>query len=112
MKKLFAVPTIREKLCAHFGHCEKFAIIETDNQTIINIDYHTPPIHEPGSYPKFLADNDVSTIISGGMGTKAQQLFAQNNIEVFMGIDSEDPKLLVKKYLDNQLTSGKNLCEH
>ncbi|MCD4773684.1 MAG: ATPase [Bacteroidales bacterium] len=112
MKKLFAVPTIHEKLCAHFGHCEKFAIVETNDQNIIKIDYHAPPIHEPGSYPKFLSDKGVSTIISGGMGMKAQDLFAQNNIEVFMGIDSEDPKVLVEKYLDNQLKSGKNLCDH
>ncbi len=112
MKKLFAVPTINEKLCAHFGHCEKFAIVETDDQNITKIDYHTPPVHEPGSYPKFLADNGVSTIISGGMGTKAQHLFAQNNIEVFMGIDAEDPKVLVEKYLNDQLENGKNLCDH
>ena len=112
MKKLFAVPTINEKLCAHFGHCEKFAIVETDDQNITKIDYHTPPVHEPGSYPKFLADNGVSTIISGGMGMKAQQLFAQNNIEVFMGIDSENPKVLVEKYLNDQLKSGENLCDH
>ena len=112
MKKLFAVPTVNKKLCAHFGHCEKFAIVETNDQNITDIDYHTPPVHEPGSYPKFLADKGVSTIISGGMGMKAQQLFAQNNIEVFIGIDSEDPKTLVEKYLNDQLKSGENLCDH
>jgi len=112
MKQLFAVPTANEKLCAHFGHCEKFAIVETENQNIINIKYQSPPVHEPGAYPKFLADMGVSTIIAGGMGMKAQQLFTQNNIEVFIGIDTEDPKLLVEKYLKDQLKSGKNLCDH
>lgn len=112
MKKLFAVPTIDKKLCAHFGHCEKFAIIETDDQNILNINYLTPPVHQPGTYPKFLADKGASTIISGGMGIKAQQLFAQNNIEVFIGIDSEDPETLVEKYLNEQLKSGDNLCDH
>ncbi len=37
MKKLFAVPTIDEKLCAHFGHCEQFAVIETEDQKITKV---------------------------------------------------------------------------
>ena len=43
---------------------------------------------------------------------KAQELFTMNNIEVFMGIDSDEPKTLVEKYLDKQLESGENLCDH
>ena len=38
MKKLFAVPTNNGKLCAHFGHCEQFAVIETEDQKILNIE--------------------------------------------------------------------------
>ncbi len=112
MKKLFAVPTIDGKLCAHFGHCERFAVIDTEDQKIKSIEYHTPPVHQPGTYPRFLAGKGVSTIISGGMGMKAQEIFAENNIEVFMGINSENPELLVEQYLQNQLESGKNLCDH
>jgi len=59
-----------------------------------------------------LAEKGVSTIISGGMGMKAQEIFAQNNIEVFMGISSDDPEKLVEQYLADQLESGKNLCDH
>jgi len=112
MKKLFAVPTINGKLCAHFGHCERFAVIETEDQKIINTEYLTPPVHQPGTYPRFLASKGVSTIISGGMGMKAQDIFAQNNIEVFMGINSEIPENLVEQYLADQLVSGDNLCDH
>ena len=112
MKKLFAVPTIGEKLCAHFGHCEKFAVISTEDNKIINVEYFTPPVHQPGTYPRFLAGLGVSTIISGGMGMKAQDIFAENKIEVFMGINSEDPAMLVEQYMNNQLKSGDNLCDH
>lgn len=112
MKKLFAVPTVNKKLCAHFGHSEQFAVVETEDQKIINIVYFTPPVHQPGTYPKFLAEKGVSTIISGGMGQKAQDIFEHHNIEVFMGIDSEDPKVLVEKYLADQLLGGDNLCNH
>ena len=112
MKKLFAVPTINKKLCAHFGHSEQFAVVETEDQKITNIVFYTPPVHQPGTYPKFLAEKGVSTIISGGMGQKAQDIFTHHNIEVFMGIDSEDPAVLVEKYLADQLLGGDNLCDH
>jgi predicted Fe-Mo cluster-binding NifX family protein len=112
MRKLFAVPTIDRKLCAHFGHCEQFAVIETEDNKITGIKYLTPPVHQPGTYPRFLAGQGVSTIISGGMGMKAQEIFAQNNIEVFMGIHSDSPEVLVEQYLADQLESGDNLCDH
>jgi predicted Fe-Mo cluster-binding NifX family protein len=112
MKKLFAIPTEDGKLCAHFGHCEKFAIVETEDQKVVNEEYLTPPGHQPGVYPQFLAQQGVSVIISGGMGMKAQQLFAQNNIEVCVGVNAESPKKLVEQYLKDQLKTGQNLCDH
>lgn len=112
MTKIFAVPTEQGKLCAHFGHCEKFAIIETEDKKIIKEDFVTPPVHEPGVYPQFLAQQGVSVIISGGMGQKALQLFAQNNIEVCMGVNSGSPKELVEQFFNNELQTGQNLCDH
>ncbi len=56
MKKLLAIPTINKKLCAHFGHCESFAIVEAEDDQIIQIEYITPPVHQPGTYPRFLAE--------------------------------------------------------
>lgn len=112
MKKLFAVPTENGKLCAHFGHCEKFAIVETEDQKIVNEYYLTPPVHQPGVYPQFLAQQGVSVIISGGMGQRAQNLFTQNNIEVCIGVSAESPSRLVEQYLNGQLNTGDNLCDH
>ncbi len=112
MKKLFAIPTVNGKLCQHFGHCEKFAIIETKDQKVINETLIFPPVHQPGVYPQFLAQQGVSTIISGGMGQRAQDLFSQNNIEVCVGVDTDSPQKLVEKYLSNQLKTGQNLCDH
>ena len=50
MKKLFAIPTENGQLCAHFGHCEKFAIIETEDNRVVNESWLTPPVHQPGVY--------------------------------------------------------------
>lgn len=67
-RKLFAIPTIDEKLYAHFGHCEKLAIVSVEVDKVINEKFVSPPVHQPGTYTRFLAQMGVSTIISGGMG--------------------------------------------
>ncbi|MEN8224713.1 MAG: NifB/NifX family molybdenum-iron cluster-binding protein [Bacteroidota bacterium] len=112
MRKLFAVPTIGGKLCAHFGHSEKFAIVDTVDQGVMGIEYVAPPVHQPGTYPRFLAAKGVSTIIAGGMGVKAQDIFNHHKIEVYLGVNSDDPKVLVEQYFSNQLESGDNTCDH
>ncbi len=108
----FAVPTEGGKLCAHFGHCEKFAVIETNDGNVTSETMVEPPVHQPGVYPKFLADQGVHVIIAGGMGQKAQDLFAQNNIQVCMGVMNGSPKTLVESYMQDSLQTGQNLCDH
>ena len=112
MKKLFAIPTENGQLCQHFGHCDKFAIVEINNNQFVKEEFVTPPVHQPGVYPKFLADMGVKTIISGGMGMKAQNLFAANGIEVCIGVNADSPKTLVEQYLKDELKTGENLCTH
>ena len=37
MEKItFAIPVSGGKLCAHFGHCDQFAILQTENGKIID----------------------------------------------------------------------------
>lgn len=107
-----AIPTKNQQLTAHFGHCEQFAIVHVDGSTIKEVEYIAPPVHEPGVYPKFLADLGVEVIVAGGMGQQAQNLFAQNNIKVFIGVGADTPSNLAKQYLSQQLESGQNLCDH
>ncbi|HCC69909.1 MAG TPA: ATPase [Bacteroidales bacterium] len=108
----FAVPTLNNELTTHFGHCEKFAVIEIDNSSIINEEFVDPPFHQPGAYPRFLAEHGVNVIIAGGMGQKAQSLFAAQNIQVCIGVAEGTPRELVEKYLKDSLMTGQNLCDH
>ena len=112
MKKLFAIPIQNGQLTQHFGHCEKFAIITTDDNNITKEELITPPVHQPGVYPKFLAGQGVHVIIAGGMGQKAQDLFAQHGIQVCVGVQSDSPLKLVEKYLNKELATGGNQCTH
>jgi ATP-binding protein involved in chromosome partitioning len=109
---IFAVPVAGGKLSAHFGHCEQFALIETENGEIKGKSMHVPPPHEPGVLPKWLHDKGAHVIIAGGMGTRAQQLFNENGIKVVIGAQSDVPEVLVHQYLSNNLMTGENICDH
>ena len=108
----FAIPMANGKLCAHFGHCEQFAIVETQNGEITNTSLHTPPPHEPGVLPQWLGQMGANVVIAGGMGMRAQQLFTQQGIQVVTGATAEDPETIVKQYTSGQLVTGPNLCDH
>ncbi len=82
-----AIPIAEGRLAMHFGHCEQFAIIDVDTEakTIIKTELETPPRHEPGVLPKWLAEKGANVIIGGGMGMRAQNLFAEQDIQVVVG---------------------------
>ena len=112
MKRTFAIPMMEGKACAHFGHCQNFAVVEVNNKQLGEMKFLTPPAHQPGAYPRFLADQGVDIILAGGMGVMAQKLFSDNNIEVHMGIGVEEPGPLVEKFLRGELEIGVNACNH
>ena len=107
-----AIPTAQGALCPHFGHCEQFAIMDVEGTQVVRTAYETPPPHEPGVLPAWLHRLGVNKIICGGMGMRAQQLFAQNGIEVVYGAASLPAQEVVRAYLDGKLVTGENICDH
>ena len=109
-----AVPLAQGKLSLHFGHCDQFAIFDVDEnlKKPINRNDEVPPSHAPGVLPKWLHENNVNVIIASGMGQRAQQLFAQNDIKVVIGASSDSPEELVSAYLQDTLETGDNICDH
>ncbi len=109
-----AIPLTAGKLSSHFGHCEQFAIIDIDNDSknIKSQELVEPPAHEPGVLPRWLAGLHVDLIIAGGMGQRAQQLFAENDIDVVVGAPDNKPQELISQYLAGQLKTGQNICDH
>lgn len=109
-----AVPLAGRKLCMHFGHCEEFAVIEADETTgaIVHIEYQTPPPHEPGVIPNWIAGLGVKTVIAGGLGAMARQMLADRGVEVLAGATEPSPEKLVTAYLKGALALGSNVCDH
>jgi ATP-binding protein involved in chromosome partitioning len=107
-----AIPVSGGVLCMHFGHCDEFAIVETEDKKVGNMKFVTPPPHEPGLLPRWLGEMDVQLVIAGGMGMRAQQLFSNAGVEVIVGAPAMKPEEVVKNYLDGTLVTGRNTCDH
>jgi Mrp family chromosome partitioning ATPase/predicted Fe-Mo cluster-binding NifX family protein len=109
-----AIPLAAGRLCMHFGHCEQFALIEVDEKekSLAGTQLLTPPPHEPGLLPRWLHEQGATVIIAGGMGQRAQVLFAESGIKVVVGAPAEAPEALVRAYLDGTLQTGDNVCDH
>jgi predicted Fe-Mo cluster-binding NifX family protein len=112
MKNTFAIPLENGRLCSHFGHCQQFAIVDFENNNITSETLITPPPHEPGLLPGWLAERGVTDVIAGGMGQRAIDLFTQQNIKVNVGAQPKSPRELVSDWLQNNLVTGNNACDH
>lgn len=112
MKKRIAIPLENGILCSHFGHCQQFAIIDAEGQSISAENFITPPPHEPGLLPAWLAEKGVTDVIAGGMGQRAIDLFNIQKINVFVGAPVKNPKELADDLLNDTLTAGANYCDH
>lgn len=109
-----AIPLANGKLSVHFGHCERFALADvntTERKAVRREDIEAPP-HQPGLLPPWLASRGVNIIIAGGMGQRAQGLFAQHGIQVVVGVPAETPEKLLSQYLAGTLEAGENVCDH
>jgi len=109
-----AIPLAGGQLSQHFGHCEQFAIVEADENSreLLGSSLHDAPPHEPGVLPSWLASLGVTMVIAGGMGQRAQNIFAANGIGVLAGAPADSPDALVAAYLDGKLQPGINACDH
>ena len=99
-------------LDAHFGHCKYFTILDVEEEKVISEEKITPPPHEPGVLPRWLAEKGVTDVLAGGMGNKAIQIFNYNNVNVFVGAPKLPAKDLAKGFLEKSIKFSANYCDH
>ena len=110
----YAVPVTEDKLATHFGHCSHFALFDVDKtrEAIIGREIVASPGHQPGLLPVWLAEEGVSVVIASGMGSRAQDIFRDNRIEVIIGVVGDDPEKAVLDHIKGTLATGDNICDH
>ncbi|MEW6374507.1 MAG: NifB/NifX family molybdenum-iron cluster-binding protein [Thermodesulfobacteriota bacterium] len=105
-----AISTDRGYVSAHFGRCSSYTIVEIKEGKILSREEILNPGHQPGFLPQYLAERGVNCTITGGIGSRAQNLFAQK-IEAIIGIQGNVDEV-IQKFINEQLEPGEDLCEH
>ena len=68
------------------------------------------PPHQPGLLPQLLNEEGIHTVIAGGMGGGAIDMFMEAKIKVITG--AEGPVLtIIKHYLNDELVSKAEVCQ-
>jgi len=66
----------------------------------------------PGLLPRWLHEQGVNLVITGGMGSRALDLFNQASVQVIIGVEAGTPEAIVRDYLEGKLAAGSNVCDH
>ena len=111
MEKI-AVPVVGGMLSSHFGHCEEFLFATVENGAVTKTENLTPPPHEPGVIPNWLAQQGATVVLVGGMGERAQEILQSRGVAVICGVQPDQPLEIVNRYLERNLTVGGNSCNH
>ncbi|MCI4398579.1 MAG: NifB/NifX family molybdenum-iron cluster-binding protein [Acidobacteria bacterium] len=112
MQKL-AVPVVNGRFSQHFGGADRFAIFEVDEKArkIVSSVSAVPPPHEQGSFPTWLKEQGVNTILAGGMGPRAVTMLEDFGIQVVIGVSGAGaPDDVVKRFLEGSLSASGESC--
>lgn len=104
-----AISTDGDYVSAHFGRCPSFTIADIEGETILSKEVVANPGHQPAFLPQFLSEKGVSCIIAGGMGRRAEALFAEKNIQILVGVTGRVDEV-IEKLISGTLEGGETLC--
>ncbi|MBA7611487.1 hypothetical protein ES703_18711 [subsurface metagenome] len=105
-----AISTDTGFVSAHFGRCPTFTIAEIGEGKILKVEEINNPGHQPAFLPNFLAECGVKYIICGGMGRRAQNLFAEKEITPIVGVTGKVTEV-IEKFVQGKLEGGESLCK-
>ena len=97
-----------EAFSAHFGGASHFRFIDAERATgrIVGQAVVQAPEHVPGAFPRWLAQQGVKSVIVGGIGKRAVQMFVGVNIPVFIAKEGASPAELVSLHLEGRLAQA------
>ena len=105
-----AIPDDNGTVSSHFGRCPRFTVVELSGKEIISKELVESPGHNPGLLPDFFNNLNIDTVIAGGMGMRARELFEQKNIDVLLGVSGSVDDT-IKSIIEGTLKRGNSSCE-
>jgi predicted Fe-Mo cluster-binding NifX family protein len=74
----------------HFGRCPHYVLVDLEGDEVRRVEMVDNPFHghhEPGEVPRFIRDQGVGVMVSGGMGRRALAFFEEQGIEPVTGAE-------------------------
>ena len=105
-----AISTEGDFVSDHFGRCPIFTIVDIEDGKAVKKESIDNPGHQPGLIPQFLHQRGISWIVAGGMGARAQGLFAEFGIKTIMGVNGKVTEV-IDKLVKGTLIGGESLCK-
>ena len=74
----------------HFGRCPHYVLVDVEGGEVRHVETVDNPFcwqHQPGTVPRFIRDQGVSVMVTGGMGRRALAFFEELDIEPVTGAE-------------------------
>jgi predicted Fe-Mo cluster-binding NifX family protein len=104
-----AIATDKDYVSQHFGRCERYTIAEIKDGEVISREEVDAPAHEKGVLPDFISQFGVDTVIVGGMGRRAQDIFRNKGVEIIIGVSGSIDEV-IENLISGELVIGDNTC--
>ncbi|NIQ06951.1 MAG: dinitrogenase iron-molybdenum cofactor [Candidatus Korarchaeota archaeon] len=105
-----AIAVNGNKVASHFGRCEKYLAYRVKGTDVIEKTEISHPGHKPGFLPRFLSEQGVELLMTGGIGPRAINLFDSLGIEVISGVQG-NPDELIEQLLRGEISATAEPCE-
>lgn len=109
-QEIIAIPSLNGEVFGHFGKSEEFTIVTIVENQATN--FNVVKLEEQhGAIPGFLASQNVSTVLAGGMGEGAYKALVNNGIRAIRGVDGSVLEV-VDQYIMGNLVDSAVECHH
>lgn len=100
------------KVFQHFGHTSEFKIYDVEGNSVVSSNVINADGYGHESLADFLKNNNVDTLICGGIGNGAKNALAAAGIKVYGGVNGDVDEQL-NDFLNKKLVYDPNVkCTH
>lgn len=94
----------------HFGKTETFKVYDIEDNKVISSEIMSVEGKGHEALAEFLVENDIDTLICGGLGEEAIYALQVGGIEVFAGVEG-DADEAVNAFLSGELAANSMTCQ-
>ena len=106
--KRVAIPVIKGKLSEHFEKCNYCEIFEIDGYNVKSNEIEVPP-SDISLLPEWAIKQGITDFIVYKIDNTIIKLFAQEKINLFIGIKVDTPEKLIEAYVNGTLRSDEKI---